>query len=118
MTIDERLHIIGEFIRRSDEEFDDGGNNLIAAELLWGAVAHGLIAIAEINGWRCEGHRGYQAVSVQLDEHSSPGPWRSDTAAAEQLHVHFYQGHLGQGELRSRRTAAKRAINRLFPMIR
>ena len=58
MTIDERLHIIGEFIRRSDEEFDDGGNNLIAAELLWGAVAHGLIAIAEINGWRCEGHRG------------------------------------------------------------
>ena len=42
MTIDERLHIIGEFIRRSDEEFDDGGNNLIAAELLWGAVAHGL----------------------------------------------------------------------------
>ena len=74
MTIDERLHIIGEFIRRSDEEFDDGGNNLIAAELLWGAVAHGLIAIAEINGWRCEGHRGYQAVSVQLDEHSPPGP--------------------------------------------
>ena len=75
MTIDERLHIIGEFIRRSYEEFDDGGNNLIAAELLWGAVAHGLIAIAEINGWRCEGHRGYQAVSVQLDEHSPPGPW-------------------------------------------
>ena len=117
MTIDERLHIIGEFIRRSDEEFDDGGNNLIAAELLWGAVAHGLIAIAEINGWRCEGHRGYRAVSVQLDEYSPPGPWRSDTAAAEQLHVHFYQGHLGQGELRSHRTAAKRAINRLFPMI-
>ena len=97
MTIDERLHIIGEFIRRSDEEFDGGGNNLIAAELLWGAVAHGLIAIAEINGWRCEGHRGYRAVSVQLDEHGEP--------------------FLGQGELRSRRTAAKRAINRLFPMI-
>ena len=33
MTTDERLHIIGEFIRRSDEEFGDGGNNLIAAEL-------------------------------------------------------------------------------------
>ena len=77
MTIDERLHIIGEFIRRSDEEFDGGGNNLIAAELLWGAVAHGLIAIAEINGWRCEGHRGYRAVSVQLDEHSPPGPGRT-----------------------------------------
>ena len=106
MTIDERLHIIGEFIRCSDEEFDDGGNNLIAAELLWGAVAHGLKDIG-----------GTGQSPFQLDEHSPPGPWRSDTAAAEQLHVHFYQGHLGQGELRSRRTAAKRAINRLFPMI-
>ena len=48
-----------EFAQRSDQEFDNDGNSMIAAELLWGAVAHALLGVAAINEWPCQGHSGY-----------------------------------------------------------
>ena len=117
MTPEERLETIGEFVQRSDVEFENGGNSLVAAELLWGAMAHGLIAVAEIRGWRCEGHRGYQEVAKLLEEAETLKRWQQDVGAGNQLHRHFYQGNLKPGELHSRRSAAKFAIARLIPII-
>ena len=39
MTPTERRAVSREFAQRSDQEFDQGGNDMIAAEFLWGAVA-------------------------------------------------------------------------------
>ena len=60
MTPEEHIQTMGEFVRDSQRIFTDGGNRLVAAELLWGALAHGLIAAADTNGWRCDGHQGYK----------------------------------------------------------
>ena len=49
MTPSERRATSVEFAQRSDQEFDGGGNTMIAAELLWGAVAQSLLAMAEIH---------------------------------------------------------------------
>ena len=118
MTLDERLQTIEEFVKRSDDEFDNGGNAMVAAEILWGALAHCLIALAEINEWRCEGHQGYREVARRLDSADQPGRWRSDFAAGEQLHTYFYQRNLQLGELQSRRSASRFAVRQLVPTIR
>lgn len=50
MTLQERLDTMTEFANDSDEIFASGGNKLVAAELLWGALAHGLISHSR-NKW-------------------------------------------------------------------
>ena len=57
MTPQERLATSSELANRSDQEFHQDGNHLIAAELLWGAVAHNLIAAANFHPkWQIRGH--------------------------------------------------------------
>ena len=86
MTPTERRAVSVEFAQRSEQEFDLGGNHRVAAELLWGAVAQVLIAIAEVNKWPYQGHRGYSEVAKRLAEQQSEPRWQSDIAAADQLH--------------------------------
>ena len=66
MTPSERRDASLEFARRSEQEFARGGNTMIAAEPLWGAVAQAIIAIAEIKQWPCHGHGGYSRVARRL----------------------------------------------------
>ena len=117
MTPVERRDASLEFALRSDQEFDRGGNTMIAAELLWGAVAQALIAVAEISEWPCQGHKGYSLVAARLVELQPGISWRSDIAAADQLHEHFYNRNLGYGELDSRRLAARRALHRAIALL-
>lgn len=112
MTSRDRLDTSLEFAQRSDREFDNGGNTMIAAELLWGALAHALITVAAINDWPCHGHRGYFQVARRLAEEQPDLPWQSDIAAADQLYRHFYNRNLSPGELDSRRWADQRALHR------
>ncbi len=112
MTPTERQAMSREFAQRSDQEFDHGGNTMIAAELLWGAVAQSLLAIAEDNSWPCQGHGGYFQVARRLAEQQPNVPWQSDIAAADQLHGHFYNRDLQPAELNSRRHTAQRALQR------
>ena len=116
MTPTERRAVSREFAQRSDREFDHGGNTMIAAELLWGAVAQSLLAIAEDNSWPCQGHGGYFQVARRLAEQQHNVTWQSDTAAADQLHRHFYNRNLQPAELESRRYAAQRALQRVITL--
>ena len=117
MTPKDRRDTSLEFAQRSDQEFDNGGNTMIAAELLWGAVAHALIAVAAINEWPCQGHSGYFQVARRLAEQQPDIPWQSDIAAADQLHRHFYNRTLSPAELDSRRLAAQRALHRAIALL-
>ena len=40
-----------ELLERSTDEFNTGGNTMIAAELLWGAYAQLSLALPELRGW-------------------------------------------------------------------
>lgn len=117
MTPNERRAASMEFVQRSEQEFDLGGNTMIAAELLWGAVAQCLIAIANTNGWECKGHSGYFQVAKRLAEQHNDPSWRSDAAAADELHSHFYNRHLQPAQMQSRRVAAKRLIHRSINLL-
>lgn len=120
MTPIERRDASLEFAQRSDREFDHDGNTMIAAELLWGAVAHALIAIAEINEWPCQGHKGHKGyfqVAARLAEGQPGISWQCDIAAADQLHGHFYNSDLIASELNSRRLAARRALHKAIALL-
>ena len=112
MTPQEHLDTSSELEARSDQEFNEGGNRLIAAELLWGAVAHNLIAAADFHPkWQIKGHSYYAFAAGQLALEESNTSWQSDTAQADSLHRHFYNGDLSPADLAARRAVAKRLVS-------
>ena len=99
MTLSERMAVIAEFSKRSDDEFDDDGNDLIALERFWEAFAHAMIAVAEMNAWPSDGHAVYRHMACRLRDMHQQERWMSDLAAPARLHSHFYQGGLTATEL-------------------
>ena len=112
MTPQEHLDTSSELAARSDQEFNQGGNRLIAAELLWGAVAHNLIAAADFHpDWQIRGHSYYAFAAGQLAREEPNTSWTADTAQADRLHHHFYNGNLSHADLATCRVAAKRLVS-------
>ena len=50
MTPSKHLKTMEEFVRDPESMFTSGGNTLVATELLWEAMAHGLTNVAENKG--------------------------------------------------------------------
>ena len=56
MTTQQRLDASMELLERSNEEFNHGGNTMIAAELLWGAYPESTEGMGRCwSGWGSEG---------------------------------------------------------------
>ena len=57
-----------ELMRRADQESAaDGGNEMIAAEFLWGAFAHCLITVAQNEGLPHDSHGAFSRIAQHLD---------------------------------------------------
>ena len=117
MNTRQRLDASTELSERSDEEFNHGGNTVIAAELLWGAYAQLSLAVSELRGWPALSHGAYRNTATKLRDLQHSERWVSDWAAAERLHSHFYQGNLGPTELRTARRATAQGIIQLRQII-
>ena len=103
--------------QRADQELRGGGNELIAAEFLWGAFAHCLITFAQNEGLPHDSHGAFRHIARILTTKRNLERWQSDFGAAEQLHLHFYHGHIEPREFRSHRRAATRATQELLRML-
>ena len=86
---------------QASHESQDGGNEMIAAELLWGAFAHCLIAVAQNEGLPHDSHGAFTRIAQHLDAAQGGNTWRSHFGSADQLHQHFYHGDLTTQELRT-----------------
>ena len=106
-----------EMARRAEEETKNGGNELIAAELLWGAFAHCLITVALNEGQPHDSHRAFQTAAQRLDAAQGGNRWRSRFGSAERLHFHFYHGALSEDELQSHKHATRRGTLELLGML-
>ena len=113
MNTQQRLDASKELLERSNEEFNSGGNTMIAAELLWGSHAQLSLAAAELRGWPASGHGAYRNTATNLRDLQGSERWVSDWAAAERLHSHCYQDNLSANELRTTRRVTTRASARL-----
>ena len=103
MNQEEHLAMARELVRRADQESSDGGNDMIAAELLWGAFAHCLIAVAQNQGLPHNSHGAFKGIAQHLDAAQGGNKWTSRFGSAAQLHTHFYHGNLPGRELQTHR---------------
>jgi hypothetical protein len=62
-----------------------------AAELLWGAFANGLIAIAQANDWPHSRHGDLKSAAPILTGKVGTRDWRAQFGQAERLHTNFYR---------------------------
>lgn len=110
------VSIAHRFLDKSDREFSDG-DELNGAELLWGAVAHALIAVALEYGWHFDSHGALRNVAVRLETSQERPQWRSDFSMAERFHTHFHHGRLTDRELVRDRPKVSRFVNRLLSLM-
>ena len=101
----------------AETERQKGGNELVAAEFLWGAFAHCLITVAQNEGLPHNSHEAFRHIAEQLSISQNLERWRSDFGAAENLHTHFYHGDLNTDEMRTHTRATTRAVQQLLRML-
>ena len=113
MTPTERGAASQDLAARSDDEFNNGGDTMIAAELMWGAVAQQLLAVGAVQQppKQIGAHSFYRHIATELAAQVPSKQWESEFAAADQLHRYFYHRNLKTNELASRRAAAKRLVS-------
>ena len=103
-----------DLLKRADEESTDGGNDRIAAEFLWGALAHCLITVAQNNGLPHDSHGAFERTARHMDAAQGSNDWRSRFGSAERLHRHFYHGDLPAQELRTHRRHTREGAQELL----
>ena len=118
MNQEEHIRTAQELSQRAEEESREGGNELVAAELFWGAFAHCLITIALNEGLLRDSHGAFQAIARYLDAALGGNVWRSRFGAAEGLHSHFYHGNLTEDQLRTHKQATVEGAQELLRMLR
>lgn len=62
LSLWEHVQLAPVFLDEADAEFD-AGKTMKGAEMLWGAVAHSLIAVALRNGWPYNSHGSLKRVA-------------------------------------------------------
>ena len=120
MSTDEQSARIRELVELSDQGFETGERmtgQMIAADMLWGAFARGLIAVAKVHGWECYSEQHMKDVADKLAERQDLPGWRQDFEAAAQLQQHFLHGHMNEADLADARQSTKRAALELLRII-
>ena len=107
-----------ELMSRAEMEQRTSGNELVAAEFLWGAFAHCLIAVAQNEGLPHDSHGAFSNIAKELAAKQHLPRWQSDFGAAENLHTHYYHGDLNAEQLDTHTRATTRAVQQLLQMLR
>ena len=111
----EHLMFAQEFLDEADLEFSNG-KHLKASEMLWGAVAHALIAVALQHDWHYNSHGSLKAVAGRLNNVPGMPQWLSEFNTAERFHINFYHGHLTTREITRDRPKARQLVSRLLTL--
>ena len=115
-TQNRHVEIARLFLNKSDHEFT-AGDELTGAELLWGASAHAIIAVAQRYGWHYDSHGAMRRVIAQLVTLDRRPQWFSDFNTAENFHTHFYHGRLTDQQISADRPKVIRFVNRLLGLL-
>ena len=100
-------------LERAQREFD-AGDAPVAAELLWGATTHAILAIAVARNWPIDSHRSFKSAIMEISHEQQADHWHSDFDNAEQLHVHFYHHNLPPDEIAHHHQRTELLIRRLL----
>ena len=99
-------------------EFTAKEDSVASAELMWGAFANAMIAVAEDNGFPNRRHRELRATAPLLTGRIGARDWKAQFGQAEQLHTHFYRQHLRERALNQCMSNTESATRELLEEIR
>ena len=102
-----------ELLDEAEQEFALGKMTK-GAEMLWGAVAHALIAVALRNGWPYDSHGALKRVAKRLPNVPGMSHWLTEFDVMERFHNHFYHGQMSDSRIASYRPRARRFVDRLL----
>ena len=80
--------------RRAHQELTGGGDDLLAAEMMWRGFCNCLITVGLNNGLPHDSHGALRYVAQQMDATRGGDTRRPRFDAAERLHRHFYHGDI------------------------
>ena len=78
------------------------GKPMKASEMLWGAVAHALIALAMQTGLPYDSHGALRYAARQVPNVPNRPHWLTEVDLADDCHRNFYHGHLTDAEVMRR----------------
>lgn len=113
LPLQEHVELAPEFLDEADVEFD-GGKTLKGAEMLWGAVAHALIAVALRNNWPYNSHGALKRVAKRLPNAPGASHWLTEFDVMERFHNHFYHGQMSHRRIAQYRPRVRRFVARLL----
>ena len=113
LPLREHVALAPEFLDEADLEFA-AGKPMKGAEMLWGAAAHALIAVALRNGWPYDSHGALKRVAKRLPNVPGMSHWLTEFDVMERFHNHFYHGQMSDSRIASYRPRARRFVDRLL----
>ena len=112
-----------EYYLRASEYFWEEGVKLVergdlrqGGEKIWNSVVQLVKAVAERRGWRHDTHHLVWAAVRNIAKELRDRNILTLFAAVEQLHVNFYEGHLGEEEVKEFANAAATLREKLKPL--
>ncbi len=115
LPAEEHIQAAMEFLDEADQEFASG-KTLKASEMLWGAVAHALIAVALQQNWPYNSHGALKGVARRLPNVPRRPQWLSEFDTAERFHINFYHGNMTDREITTRRPKVRELVARLLAL--
>lgn len=116
MWVAEHAEAARKFLLDANEAIADG-KRLNAAEMLWGAAAHAIIAVAQDNGWSYQYHRDLTSAAKKLAIERQDWQMWDGGKAAEQCHIYFYHGRMFDGTLEDSFPLVRYLVGRLLALI-
>lgn len=116
MTVQEHTRQARDFLAASDREFASG-DHLQAAEKLYGAASHAVIAVAKQRGWGHRTHRETKNVTSRLAEETGDLFMFSGFVVAEKFHKHFFHNEMEDYEREADRPFVHQFVNRLLELV-
>ena len=111
----EHIRLARDFLNRAETSLSTD-EEIVGAELLWGAAAHALIAVALQQGLPYDSHGAFKNVAKQQLNDPGRPEWLSEFNTAEQFHKHFYHGRLSDRQLITDPPKVRRFVNRLLAL--
>ena len=122
MLVHEHVQNAKEFLKVSDAEFISG-DNMQAAEKLWGAANQAVMAVAKQRGWDYGRHYALK-TSVQWltgvcngDNPLLGEVLSSDFNTAETFNANFYHNLIEDFDIATGRPVVRRFVNHLLDMV-
>ena len=112
----EHICLARDFLVRAETALSTG-DAVVGAELLWGATAHALIAVALQQGLPYDSHGAFKNVARRQTDDPGLPEWLSEFNTAEQFHKHFYHGRLNVRQLIADPPKVRKFIDRLLDLV-